>query len=73
MPKRRKGELGAERTDVGLEQARSRHGGFVPIIIPTQSERHTTGIRLGAISAEIFCKKPERRRELGLPAIYVEP
>jgi hypothetical protein len=30
-------------------------------------------IRYGKVSAEYFCKDPERRAELGLPAIYVEP
>lgn len=30
-------------------------------------------IRYGKVSAEYFCKNPERRAELGLPTILVEP
>jgi hypothetical protein len=34
--------------------------------IPTYDPRHTTAIRLGKVSSEIFCRDPERRRQLGL-------
>jgi hypothetical protein len=30
-------------------------------------------LRYGKVSAEYFCKDPERRAELGLPPVYVEP
>jgi hypothetical protein len=33
--------------------------------IPTYDKRHTTAIRFGRISGEIFCRDPKRRRELG--------
>lgn len=48
-----------------------------PIIIPLpldnpESHRYATWVREGRLSGEIFCKNPERRAELGLPALIVE-
>lgn len=37
--------------------------------IPTYSVRHTTAIRFGRISGEIFCRDPKRRKELGLDPV----
>ena len=37
--------------------------------IPTGNRKHTVAIREGRQSSEIWCRKPERRRELGLPPI----
>jgi hypothetical protein len=42
------------------------------ITIPTGQKRHTTAIREGKISSEVFCHNPKRREELGLPMIVVE-
>lgn len=39
---------------------------------PTGNRRHTTAIREGKISAEVFCRDPERREQLGLSEIRVE-
>lgn len=51
-------------------------GGRRQIIVPAVNEpdayRFTSKIRDGAISGEVFCRKPDRRRELGLPIIYPE-
>jgi hypothetical protein len=44
--------------------------GRVPV--PTGNRRHTTAIREGKISGEVFCRDPERRNELGLPPIIVD-
>lgn len=73
MPKKKK-VSGPENVDntIIIEQGFKRNGGFIPIIVPTQDTRHVTGLRLGKISAEVFCRRPERRRELGLPVLYVE-
>jgi hypothetical protein len=35
-------------------------------VIPTYDPRHSSGVRLGKQSAEIFCKNNKRREELGL-------
>ncbi len=35
-------------------------------VIPTGDKKHATRIREGRVSFEIFCKNPERRRQLGL-------
>lgn len=51
------------------DEVEQRRGGFIPIIIPTGDARHLTGIRVGKISSEVFARKPERRKELGLPPI----
>lgn len=73
--KRRKGDL-TNGESVVTDDLKKRHGGFIPIIIPTDGNndchRHITAIRFGKVSAEIFCKNPERRRELGLPVIHAE-
>lgn len=46
------------------------------IIIPAFDEpdayRFTSRIRQGAMSAEVFCRNPKRRQELGLPVIRSE-
>lgn len=39
--------------------------------IPTHDRRHISWIRDGKQSAEIFCRDPKRREELGLPPILV--
>jgi hypothetical protein len=36
---------------------------------PTDDRRHMPKIRYGAISAELNCRNPKRREELGLPPI----
>jgi hypothetical protein len=36
---------------------------------PTEDRRHTTKVRFGAISSEVFCKSNDRRIELDLPMI----
>jgi hypothetical protein len=41
--------------------------------VPTLDRRHTSWIRHGRQSAEVFCKNPERRIELGLPVILPDP
>lgn len=38
--------------------------------VPTLDRRHVSWIRFGRQSAEVFCKNPKRRQELGLPVIY---
>lgn len=43
------------------------------ILTPTEDRRHVAKIRFGKVSAEVFCKDPKRREELGLPAKTVEP
>ena len=40
---------------------------------PTGNVRHLGKIREGKISGEVFCRDPERRFELGLPSIEVDP
>ena len=42
------------------------------ITIPTDDRRHISKIRFGKVSHEVFCKNPERRRELGLPVVVAE-
>lgn len=37
------------------------------ILTPTKDKRHTSKIRFGKISHEVFCRNPKRREELGLP------
>lgn len=71
MTNRRKGDL-TEKAETIESPVKKRNGGFIPILIPTESHRHMTGIRAGKVSAEIFCKNPERRRELGLPVLRSE-
>ena len=39
---------------------------------PTGNRRHTTAIREGKISGEVFCRDPQRRAELGLAPIIVD-
>ena len=39
------------------------------IFCPTDDRRHTSKIRNGKISHEVFTKNPERRKELGLPPV----
>jgi hypothetical protein len=73
VAKRRKGNFSEKEGTVIANEARGRNGGFIPILCPTESYRHMTGIRLGKVSSEVFCKNPERRRELGLPSIFVDP
>jgi hypothetical protein len=38
-------------------------------VIPTHNYRHSTKIREGKQSSEVFCKNNKRREELGLPPI----
>jgi len=40
-----------------------------PITIPTGDSRHIGKIREGKISGEVFCRDPDRRRDIGLPAL----
>ena len=40
---------------------------------PTGNVRHLGKIREGKISGEVFCRDPERRFELGLPSVEVDP
>lgn len=46
------------------------------IAVPADNEpdayRFTAKIRQGRISGEVFCKNPERRKELGLSPIIVD-
>jgi hypothetical protein len=42
------------------------------IVVPTYDRRHMPHIQEGKISAEVFCKNKERRKELGLKIIYPE-
>lgn len=51
-------------------------GGRRQILTPALNEpdayRFTSKVRFGKISGEVFCKNPDRRRELGLPVIHPE-
>jgi hypothetical protein len=42
------------------------------IVTPTDDRRHTSKIRYGKLSHEVFTKDPKRREELGLPVRRVE-
>lgn len=42
------------------------------VSVPTDDYRHLAKVRDGSISAEVFCRDPDRRHELGLPIIYSE-
>ena len=59
-----------------LAEANDRSHNEIPkdgrIITPTNDRRHITAVREGRISAEVFCRDPERREQLGLPAIIVD-
>jgi hypothetical protein len=43
------------------------------ITTPTDDRRHVSKIRFGKVSAEVYCKDPKRREELGLPPKTVDP
>jgi len=42
------------------------------ITSPTEDRRHVSKVRFGKISHEVFCRNPERRKELGLSYRRVE-
>lgn len=62
--------------DPAIDNAPRGAGGRKQILIPAENEpdayRFMAKIREGVISGEVFCRDPERRRELGLPVIISE-
>lgn len=75
LPGKRKKHSGRD-TDYVPDPVAAGVGGRRIIIVPAADEpdayRFMSKIREGRMSGEVFCRNPERRRELGLPIIYSE-
>lgn len=75
MPGKRKKHSGRD-TEYVADPHIAGVGGRRIIVVPAGEEpdayRFTSKIREGRLSGEVFCKDPNRRRELGLPIIYSE-
>lgn len=75
MAKRRKASTTPKTDDLGLVEIKPHK--MERICVPCGDDREgahrlSNSVRYGTLSFEVFAKKPERRKELGLPVFAVD-